>query len=70
MGRSQHKHPKIRLGPRRMLPLFVVLLAILLSAVQPVAADAGDVIAGIIGALIGIVVILGLIGWLVRNRRL
>jgi hypothetical protein len=53
-----------------LFALLVVFVALLLSA-TPVSAgaDAGNVIAGLIGAFMGILVILGLIGWYVRNRR-
>ncbi len=53
-----------------LLHVFFACLVLLLSTVSPVAAaDAGNVVAGLIGALVAITVILALIGWYARNRR-
>lgn len=49
-------------------PLLLVFLVLLLSA-PAAAADAGNVIAGLIGGFAALLVVLGIIGWLVRNRR-
>lgn len=58
------------LGMNSLYSLLFVFAALLLSA-EPVAAgaDAGNVIAGLIGAFMAVTVILGIVGWWVRNRR-
>ena len=60
-----------RSGSIPEMNLFVLLVCVLLSlsTLSPVeAADAGNVIAGLLGALLAIICILALIGWYARNR--
>ena len=50
----------------RLMCAFFALFA-LSSLFQPVAADAGDVIAGLLGAVLALVVICAVIGWWARR---
>jgi hypothetical protein len=50
----------------RLMAAFFTLLS-LFSLVQPVKADAGDVLAGLIGAVMALVVICAVIGWWSRR---
>jgi hypothetical protein len=53
-----------------LLQLLLLCVALLAGPVSPVAAaDAGNVIAGLLGTLIAIILVLALIGWYARNRR-
>ena len=49
--------------------IIVTVFFALLALLEPAqAADAGNVLAGIIGAFLGLVLILAAIGWYARNR--
>lgn len=48
--------------------LNVIFVLVALGAVQPAAADAGDVIAGLLGAVIAILFICAGLGWWSRRQ--
>ncbi len=49
--------------------VLLVIVAVLSGACPAAAADAGNVIAGLLGGLLAIICVLALIGWYARNRR-
>lgn len=51
-----------------MVKAFLVLMALANAPSVSATPDAGNVIAGLLGALLAIITVLALIGWYARNR--